>query len=131
MSKPKHNYSQYSNNKNTQPAENEFKPLVQELAEAAAQEVIPEVVPAVETVVTPVVAPAPEPAPKTVEGTVVGCTKLNVRAYPSLKADIVCVINAADKVVVNPAKSNKDWFKINTADGAEGFCMRKFVNAKV
>lgn len=67
--------------------------------------------------------------PKTVTGVVVNCSKLNVRAEPSLFADVVCVLDAENEIKIDVAQSNREWFKINTAIGAEGYCMRKFVNA--
>ena len=116
----KHNHSQYS--KNTNPAE-EVDVLIAPVVDTEPQV---EETPAVTDVVVETV-----PEPKDVEGTVVGCTKLNVRAYPSTNSNVVCVINANDVVSIDPDKSNKDWFKVLTSNGSVGFCMRKFVNANL
>lgn len=114
----KHNYSQYSNkNNNAQVAEEELNPIT----EAVEETVI------VETPAIPEPVAAPVVEPKTVEGTVVGCTRLNVRVKPNLTADIVCVINANDKITVDPAKSTDEWYRLRTTTGAEGFTMRKYV----
>lgn len=126
----KHNYSQYSNNKKNN---NEAK--------VAAVENV-ENVEAVETVVAPVAAPSPEvkvvpetvetvSLPKTVKGVVANCAKLNVRVKPNINADVVCVLNGASEIEINVAKSNKDWFYVSNGAGVEGYCMRKFVNARV
>ena len=69
------------------------------------------------------------PLPKTVTGVVVNCSKLNVRAEPSLFADVVAVLDAETEFKIDVAQSNRDWFKICTAIGVEGYCMSKFVNA--
>lgn len=142
-----HNYSQYSNNKKkksnnrnigtaAQAADN--KPKVEETV--------------VEDTVTTVAAPTEpveikmesfEPAvdvvvetvetvtlPATITGTVTGCSKLNVRAKPSTDSEVVIILNGDSEVEIDPARSTNEWLKITTAAGVEGFCMRKFVNAK-
>lgn len=128
----KHNYSQYSNTKKFTNEPNDIVELPKEIEEdigAVIQPVVTE--PKVEeTPAVPEIVSKPEPEPKTVEGIVVGCTKLNVRAYPSINSDVVTVINVNDKVTIYPAASNKEWFKVLTADGDRGFCMRKFVDVK-
>lgn len=130
MSKPKHNYSQYSKNTN-KPVEAD--PVVVE------QEVVTEVNEVIEPVAEPVIevveAPAPveqnKPEPMSVTGVVAGCVKLNVRAEPKSNADVVCVINAKSELKIDMSKSDDDWFYINTASGVEGYCMRKFVNVNL
>ena len=67
--------------------------------------------------------------PKTVEGVVVDSLKLNVRAEPSVDAEVVCVLDVMSEIKIDVAKSTHDWFKIYTAIGVEGYCMRKFVDA--
>ena len=69
------------------------------------------------------------PLPKTVEGVIVDCLKLNVRAEPRIDADVVCVLDVMSEIKVDVTKSTPEWFKIRTAIGAEGYCMRKFVDA--
>ena len=128
----KHNYSQYSNKKN--------KPINR----AETDDIKPNVVEPVVTEhdVQPKVE-VPEPAqvkmveetvetvslPEMVDGVVVNCAKLNVRSEPSITASIVCVLDAMSEIEIDVAKSNNEWFKICTAIGAEGYCMRKFVDA--
>lgn len=110
----KKNYSQYYKN-----SKNE-----ETVVERAAE---PEFVPAVDVVIEPVAAPAPAPAPKTTTGVVFGCSKLNVRVEPETTADIACIIDANSEVKIDRANSTKDWFKVTTASGVDGYCMRKFV----
>lgn len=110
MSKPKHNYSKYSvKQKPADPIPAPEKPAVKMVEET------------VETVVLP----------ETVEGTVVNCTKLNVRAMPSTNAEIVCVLDAMSKIEIDVSKSTDEWFKVCTAMGADGYCMRKHVDARL
>lgn len=122
----KHNYSQYS--KNNFAAENETVTEEVDVVIAPVVDVEPQVE---ETPATPDVVVETVPEPKTFEGTVVGCTKLNVRTYPSVNSEVVCVINANEVVIIDPEKSNKDWFKVITSNGSVGFCMRKYVNANL
>jgi hypothetical protein len=68
---------------------------------------------------------------ETVDGTVVNCAKLNVRANPSITAEIVCVLTAGSEIEINISKSTDEWFNVYTAAGVEGYCMRKFVNANL
>lgn len=129
-----HNYSQYSNNKKNggkknRTAEDEIKveEVVETTVEIAAPDAKMEVAPVIETVET-------KEVPKTVVGTVTNCTKLNVRIKPALTADVVSVINVGDTVGIDVAKSNRDWFYvyINTGvHGYNGYCMKKFVTAKL
>lgn len=107
MSKHKHNYTQYSN-----------KPKVA----------------AVDTIPSPDHVAEPEivnnkPAITTIEGVVSGCAKLNVRQEPNLFADVICTLDAMSEIEIIVEKSTKDWFYICTAIGAEGYCMRKYVEA--
>lgn len=128
----RHNYSQYSNNKNKH---NE------RTTEAVEEQnvVIPECNVEPEITVTPAVVAetqvAPDTKPKaeveTVTGTVANCAKLNVRAKPNATADVVCVLDAASEIAINVKDSNREWFKVCTATGVEGYCMRKFVTANL
>ena len=67
--------------------------------------------------------------PETVAGIVANCAKLNVREEPDLDAKIVCVLDVMSEIEIDVAKSTDEWFKVCTAIGVEGYCMRKFVDA--
>ena len=130
----KHNYSQYSAKKNEKPVapkteERLIAPEVKMETVAKPEPTVkPEPVkPAEPILVEETVQTAP--LPKTVSGIVVDCSKLNVRSEPSLFADVVCVLDVASEIKIDVAQSNNDWFKICTAAGTEGYCMRKFVKA--
>lgn len=120
----KKNYSQYYKNSKNEDAVVERAPEVKMEPVRAAE---PEFVPAVDVVIEPVAAPAPAPAPKPTTGVVTGCSKLNVRVEPETTADIACIIDANSEVKIDRANSTRDWFKVTTASGVDGYCMRKFV----
>ena len=69
--------------------------------------------------------------PETVTGTVVDCSKLNIRVAPNIDADIACVLDVKSEIEIDVAKSTDEWFYICTAAGIEGYCMRKFVDARL
>lgn len=116
MPKSKHNYSQYS--KKT----NEPNPIKPASAPVTSPKVKMEPKIVEETVETVAM-------PKVVSGVVVNCAKLNVREEPSVDADVVCVLDVMSEVKIDVEKSDNEWLKISTANGVEGYCMRKFVDA--
>ena len=128
MKLSKHNYSQYSK-QNNEPVEVETVDVVVDDQIPTIEETVaaPEVVEVeVEETVEPVAS-----APETVTGVVSGCSKLNVRVNPCTSADVVCVLDAASEIEINIEKSTDDWFSVCTATGIEGYCMRKFVEARL
>ena len=120
----KHNYTQYSNKAAVVNRDAEKPAEVNSMTEATAAITEPIVKPVLveETVETVAM-------PETVPGVVVNCSKLNVRAKATMSSEIVCVLDAASEIEINVARSTGDWFYVYTAVGAEGYCMRKFVNA--
>lgn len=121
MSKHKHNYSQYSNK-----PKNETKPVVTEETLNPIAAVVEEPKPQIvhETVETKIL-------PETITGMVVGCAKLNVRSDASLFADVVCTLDVMSEMRIDVNKSTKDWLYVCTATGIEGYCMKKFVDARL
>lgn len=63
-------------------------------------------------------------------GVVENCTRLNVRKEPNTEAEVVCVLTVPSEVTINEKESTEDFYKICTAAGAEGFCMKKFIRIK-
>lgn len=124
----RHNYTQYSNQKKND--------------DETIETIVSSITDAVDTYVTPVESDTPVvniteetvetvTLPETVKGTVTNCAKLNVRVKPTIDADVVCVLDSMSEVEVDVTRSSSDWFKICTASGVEGFCMRKYINAKL
>lgn len=137
MSKHKHNYTQYSNKPKSVTTEVKMESIpevksVQETSQVmqskpkfvqeTSQVVRPSLV--TETVETKIL-------PAMVEGHVAGCAKLNVRADASLFADVVCTLDVMSEIMIDVNKSTKDWLYICTATGIEGYCMKKFVDARL
>lgn len=107
----KKDYTKFSNNRrnaNVEESQNGFveAPVVEE---AVAEEVVEE---------------------KVVEskrGVVANCFKLNVRSEPNPDSDVVCVIDPSTDLVIDDAASTEEFYKVCTASGAEGFCMKMFI----
>lgn len=119
----RHNYSQYSDNKKhyDQPVD------VVSYADPNMFTVTPTVaVPEIQTVEETVETVA---LPETVTGTVINCTKLNVRAEPDAKSDVLCVLDVKSEIKIDVDKSSDKWFRVCTATGIEGYCMRQYINA--
>lgn len=61
-------------------------------------------------------------------GVVTDCAKLNVRAEASTASDVVTTLLLGAEVKVKLFESSGEFYKVVTATGAEGFCMKKFIN---
>ena len=96
-----------------------FEEVIDPAEPAEAVEPIEVVEPAIETVIETV------PAPKI--GRVFGCTSLNVRKAPKTNATVICTINCHAEVEIDELESTDDFYKICTASGIEGYCMKKFI----
>lgn len=132
----KHNYSQYSNKKKTnydrpQTPIEEVEAVTTVSAPAEPAEIKMEYETPVEHVYVNETVEAPKPFRKRTSGTVIGCNRLNVRANPDGDSDIAAVIIRDSEVNIDLVDSTKEWFKVTTTAGVEGYCMRKFVSAKL
>ena len=96
-----------------------FEEVIEPAEPAEAVEPIEAVEPAIETAIETV------PAPKI--GRVFGCTSLNVRKAPKTNATVICTINCHAEVEIDELESTDDFYKICTASGIEGYCMKKFI----
>ena len=99
------------------------------------QAVEPVVEPAIEEPVVeepvieePVIEESVIDEPEPIIGVVTDCLKLNVREFATKNADILGVINAATELVIIEEESTKDFYKICTSTGLEGYCMKKFIS---
>lgn len=64
-------------------------------------------------------------------GVVTGCMKLNVRENPNTDSNILAVINEGDEVTIDVnASTTEDFYKITTATGLEGYCMKSYIVLK-
>lgn len=79
----------------------------------------------------PVEAPAVQTVATFVKGVVSGCKKLHLRKGPSKESASLCVLNENTEVTVNFEESTtEDFYKVCTAAGIEGYCMKKFISIK-
>ena len=62
-----------------------------------------------------------------ISGVVTDCVKLNVRKEPSPNAEVVAVIELLSEVAVDMDASSEGFYKICTAAGIEGYCMKKYI----
>ena len=69
-----------------------------------------------------------EPIEQSKFGVVVDCSRLNVRAKPRTEAEVVCIIDRGSKVIIDDEKSTLSFYKVCTEVGAEGYCMKQFIN---
>ena len=69
----------------------------------------------------------PEAEPEMIAGVVDNCTKLNVRTEPVAIADVVCRIPCGTEVMVSEEESTDEFYKVYTATGIEGYCMKKYI----
>jgi hypothetical protein len=63
-------------------------------------------------------------------GVVTNCVLLNIREEPNIKAPIITKVNALSELMVDLEKVDKEWYRVYTEAGIEGFCMKKFVAIK-
>ena len=67
-----------------------------------------------------------KPEPKI--GSVVDCEMLNVRKEPSIESEVLCEISWYTELMVYEEESTDEFYKICTASGIEGYCMKKFIS---
>ena len=60
----------------------------------------------------------------------VKATRLNIRKEPNIESGIVCVVGVHSELMIEKENSTKEWFKVCTASGFEGYCMKKFVTVE-
>lgn len=60
-------------------------------------------------------------------GLVSNCKKLNVREKPTVEAPVVCEIVCRTELMIDESESTDEFYKVFTASGLEGFCMKKFI----
>ena len=68
--------------------------------------------------------------PEMLEGVVANCVKLNVRNAPNANAPVVCTIPRGTEVEVIEEESTDEFYKVYTASGIEGFCMKQYVTVE-
>lgn len=67
---------------------------------------------------------------KTVVKGVVTVDLLNVRAKPGRETKILSVIKRGAEVVIDETDADEVFYKVTTATGVEGFCMKDYIDIK-
>ena len=49
------------------------------------------------------------------------------RERPTVEAPVVCEIVCQTELMINEKESTEEFYKVCTAAGIEGFCMKKFI----
>ena len=130
------NYNKMYNKAKTETAEQvneEVETVVENPVEAPVEttvEPVVEVQMAIEEVAEPVVLEEPKESENLTHAVVVDCAKLNVREEPSPKGAVIAVIDASNEVVVYDSESFGNYYKILTAAGIEGYCVKDYLKLK-
>ena len=61
-------------------------------------------------------------------GTVTGCSRLNIRQGPNIKSPILGEVTVLSELKIDESESTKEWFKVCTEKGVDGYCMKKYVS---
>lgn len=72
----------------------------------------------------------PEVVKVETKGIVSECNKLFVRSKAKRDCDPAGVINLNDEVTIDLDNSTDDYYKVITANGIEGYCLKTFIKLK-
>ena len=61
---------------------------------------------------------------------VVKCIRLNVRKEPFLESNKIGTLVTGDEISIDLSKSTDRWYKVSTASGLDGYCVKDFVEFK-
>ena len=130
------NYNKMYNNSQTEVVEEVAEQEVETTATSEVIETVAEVEPeveiqmAIEEVAEPEVLAPVEETEEPATAVVVGCAKLNVREEPAPNGAVVAVIDASNEVVVYDSESFGNYYKVCTASGIEGYCVKDYLKLK-
>lgn len=64
-------------------------------------------------------------------GVVTGCEKLNLREGSNKDSKVLAILTKGTEVEVElDAPTTSEFYKVKTASGIEGYCMKKFITIK-
>lgn len=61
---------------------------------------------------------------------IANCLRLSIYSEPNIDSEIICKVRYLTEVEIDLDNSTDNFYKIYTAIGAEGFCLKKFVTIK-
>lgn len=68
--------------------------------------------------------------PEHITGIVDNCFRLNIREKPSVDAEILTALEAGSEVRLMNDEIENGFYKVCTASGLEGYCMREYIAIK-
>lgn len=63
-------------------------------------------------------------------GIVSNCETMTIRAEPSIIGDVIGTLPSGSEVMIEDEKPLSGFYKICTASGIEGYCMKHFVKMR-
>ena len=60
-------------------------------------------------------------------GVVIDCDRLNIRTQPSPMAAVVCTVERGEKLAIDKSESTDLFYKVYAEIGAEGYCMKQYI----
>lgn len=60
----------------------------------------------------------------------VNCQFLNLREQPSLESEVLKCLENGHEVLIDESNSTNEFYKVYTASGIEGFCMKQFIDVR-
>ena len=123
-------YKRFEDNKNEIKDPEQTTPEITPEVTAAAPEItsaIPDVPGVAKVAEVTVLEPEAPAEPETVNGVVANCVKLNVREKPVAGSRVVGIIDATTELTVSTDDSFGVFYKICTASGVEGYCVKDYV----
>lgn len=63
-------------------------------------------------------------------GIVSGCETMNIRSEPNLVSEVLCVLQNGSEVMIEEDMPLTNYYKVCTASGIEGYCMKTFIEFK-
>lgn len=67
---------------------------------------------------------------RTLLGNIASCNKLRVRSLPEKDSEVLLLIDRDTEFAIDESESTEEFYKIYTASGIEGYCVRKFIEVK-
>lgn len=61
------------------------------------------------------------------KGHITGSPKVYLRSKPDKNSDPLTILDENDQVEITDKNASEDFYKVCTATGLEGYCMKKFV----
>ena len=61
---------------------------------------------------------------------IVNCLRIHVFSKPIVDSEIVCKFRYLTELAIDLKKSTEHFYKVYTAIGAEGYCLKEFVTLK-